>query len=374
MEEAPKATGSRLAFSKREREHMEDKTIEDIVSILSSPDADIPKSILSRISKLLVRSGAGENIIRERLEDILGRDANRVDDILDIILDGKTDEAKFGGYLANRTISYKVFLGRPTSYYSVFKSTGISQQALGDLIEYKWSANPNLGIAEVALAILLKGGSRPTRKGDLAIDGMPFEVGGIGKRLKGQRGFGGANDIRKGFISEYNSLLENLDITEDIIKVPTEANRWGTKKGAGWLHTIQEIQSKIVDHMPDESKSRLRNMFANTLAESFTYLFQNASSNDIFKWIYPLLNDDGTLQTEKFKQEFMIQNILYYTNLEQGEDRSNYFVLSDYDNAVIFETTRKGIEKSLGYIDLYNWASFTPGAASGIATGIALKQ
>ena len=31
--------------------------------------ADIPKSILSRISKLLVRSGAGENIIRERLED-----------------------------------------------------------------------------------------------------------------------------------------------------------------------------------------------------------------------------------------------------------------------------------------------------------------
>ena len=179
LEEAPKAKGSRLAFSKRERETLTDKSIEDIISLLSSPDADIPKAILSRISKLLVRSGAGENVIRERLEDILGRDANRTDDILDIILDGKTDEAKFGAYLANRTISYTAFLNRPANYYSVFKSTGISQQALGDLIEYKWSANPNLGIAEVALAILLKDGSRPTKKGDLAVGGKPFEVGGI---------------------------------------------------------------------------------------------------------------------------------------------------------------------------------------------------
>jgi hypothetical protein len=379
--EAPKAKGSRIPYSVRDREELEIKTKEDIAAILASPDSDISPQVLARIAKLLVRTGAGENIIRENVKKYLGRDASHAEEVLDVMLDGKTDEVKLASYLENRTVEYTEFLDKPTSWETAFKETGLSKQALGDLVEFKWSANPNLGIAEVALAILLSGGARPIKKGDLLVNGKPFEVGGIGKRLKGQSGFGGANDIRNGFIKTYSKLVRDIQqdrgsfsgITrtrEDAIQIPTDTKSWGT----AWMTTIQTIHKNLLSYLVDEDLERMREFFAEALAKSLTYLFQNETTENVYKWVLPLINDDGTINEDEFKREFMIQNLLYYINIETGDDKSNYFVLTDYDNLMIFETSREGIERVLKHIELYSMASFTPGAASGIATGIALKQ
>jgi hypothetical protein len=379
VNEAPKPRGSRVPFSIRQREEYSLKTRDEITSILSSPDADISPQVLKRISKLLSRSGATENIIRENVIQYLGRDASHAEDVLDIMLDGKTDETKLASYLTNRSVPYTTFLNKPVSWGSAFKVTGLSIQALGDLIEYKWSANPNLGIGEVALAMLLDGGSRPNKKGDLLIHGKPFEVGGIGKRLKGQSGFGGANDIRKKFISEYTKLVTQL--SADIAMsggaraiekpaIPDDTKSWGT----AWLTTIQQIHKNILEFLVDENLSFLHDKFVNTLARALTGIFQTADPNDIAAWLDPLINDDGTINIDDFKREFMIYNLLYYINIEVGDDKSQYFALTDYDNLLIFETTRQGIDKVLDYIELYQMAAFTPGAASGIANSIALKQ
>lgn len=379
--EAPKAKGSRIPYSAREREELEIKTKEDITAILASPDSDISPQVLARIAKLLVRNGASENIIRENVKKYLGRDASHTEEVLDVMLDGKTNEVKLASYLENRTVEYTEFIDKPTSWETAFKETGLSKQALGDLVEFKWSANPNLGIAEVALAILLSGGARPIKKGDLLVYGKPFEVGGIGKRLKGQSGFGGANDIRNGFIKTYSKLVRDLQqdqgsfsgITrarEDAIQVPTDSKSWGT----AWMTTIQSIHKELLSYLAGEDLEQMRRLFAEALAKSLTYLFQNETTENVYKWVFPLINDDGTINEDDFKREFMIQNLLYYINIETGDDRSKYFVLTDYDNLMIFETSREGIERVLKYIDLYSMASFTPGAASGIASGIALKQ
>lgn len=367
LDEAPKAKGTRVPYSQREREATTTLTPKEIAALLIKQPDVIPDEVLTRISKLLQRTKVGETAIREKLVTILGRDADRADEILDIILDGKTDETKFGSYLANRTIAYDEFLDSPKSYSQIFQSTGISKQALGDLIEYKWSANPNLGIAEVALAILLKGGSRPAKKGDLAIDGKPFEVGGIGKRLKGQKGFGGPNDIRAKFISEYEKLAEKYNQSGI---VPTDDNRWGTSKSKGWLATIQEIQSKLANENPN-----LKKEFADTLGASLTGLYQLAKPSEISNWVEPFINDDGTIDTDGFNRELMVRNMQYYIDLEIGDDRSNYFVVSDYDTGFIFPTTEEGIRSALPFLEVFNLPGFTPGASgSGVVPGIALKQ
>ena len=373
--------GSRIPYSLRKREELEIKTKEDIVAILASPDSDISSQVLARITKLLVRTGAGENIIRENVKKYLGRDASHTEEVIDVMLDGKTDEVKLASYLENRTIEYTTFLDKVTSWETAFKETGLSKQALGDLIEFKWSANPNIGIGEVALATLLSGGSRPIKKGDLLINGKPFEVGGIGKRLKGQSGFGGANDIRNGFIKTYSKLVRDLQqdqgsfsgITRgrgDAIQVPSDSKSWG----AAWLTTIQTIHKKLLTYLVDENLEQIRGFFAETLAKSLKYIFQNEPMENMYKWIFPLINDDGTIKLDDFKREFMIQNLLYYINIETGDDKSKYFVLTDYDNLIIFETSREGIERVLEHIEIDKFPAFTPGSASGIAFGIALKQ
>lgn len=373
--------GSRIPYSLRKREELEIKTKEDIVAILASPDSDISSQVLARITKLLVRTGAGENIIRENVKKYLGRDASHTEEVIDVMLDGKTDEVKLASYLENRTIEYTTFLDKVTSWETAFKETGLSKQALGDLIEFKWSANPNIGIGEVALATLLSGGSRPIKKGDLLINGKPFEVGGIGKRLKGQSGFGGANDIRNGFIKTYSKLVRDLQqdqgsfsgITRgrgDAIQVPSDSKSWG----AAWLTTIQTIHKELLTYLVDENLEQIRGFFAETLAKSLKYIFQNEPMENMYKWIFPLINDDGTIKLDDFKREFMIQNLLYYINIETGDDKSKYFVLTDYDNLIIFETSREGIERVLEHIEIDKFPAFTPGSASGIAFGIALKQ
>jgi len=134
------------------------------------------------------------------------------------------------------------------------------------------------------------------------------------------------------------------------------------------------IHKNLLSYLVDEDLERMREFFAEALAKSLTYLFQNETTENVYKWVLPLINDDGTINEDEFKREFMIQNLLYYINIETGDDKSNYFVLTDYDNLMIFETSREGIERVLKHIELYSMASFTPGAASGIATGIALKQ
>ena len=140
------------------------------------------------------------------------------------------------------------------------------------------------------------------------------------------------------------------------------------------MTTIQAIHKEVLTYLVDENLEQIRGFFAETLAKSLKYIFQNESMENMYKWIFPLINDDGTIKLDDFKREFMIQNLLYYINIETGDDKSKYFVLTDYDNLIIFETSREGIERVLEHIEIDKFPAFTPGAASGIAFGIALKR
>ncbi len=179
-------------------------TASDLVKLLGNPDSNFSQKTLDRVASLLKRQGNYEKVIEEKITEFLGPDAKHVDAVVDKMYAGNTDQMKLAAYLSDRSISYTSFLNKVASIKGTFQGpTGLSDKAFEELVVYKWQDTPALGIVEVMLAMLFKGGARPTGMGDLVVGGKPFEVGGVNKRLRGQKGFGTA----KGFLDLSGSKL-----------------------------------------------------------------------------------------------------------------------------------------------------------------------
>jgi len=353
----------------------------DLAKLLGNADADFSQETLDRISNLLKRKGQSERIIREKVIEYLKGDAKHADAVIDKMYAGETDQVKLAAYLSDRSVSYDTFLNKIASIKGTFQEpTGLSDQAFEELVVYKWQDTPVLGIVEVMLAMLLKDGYRPTGAGDLLIEGKgPFEVGGVNKRLRGQRGFGTAKGFREGLFKGYSDLALKLNVTKvslsggakekEGVVIPTEISRYGNSQTTGWPTVIEEVNKQFIALGADPEPIEL----ATAIGTAFAGLFENTESSD-YQWIAKYINKDGSLQRDAFYKELVAYSFDYYHRQggEEGTGTTN-FILANKDNMLIIPATGADLVNFYGNLKIV-LPSFTDGSGlQGVVVGLTLK-
>lgn len=353
----------------------------DLVKLLSSPNLDFSQKTLDRISSLLKRQGNYEKVIEENIIKFLGPDAKHVDAVIDKMYAGDTNQVKLAAYLSKRSISYKLFLNKIASIKGTFQEpTGLSDQAFEELVVYKWQDTPALGIVEVMLAMLLQDGERPTGAGDLVIKGVgPFEVGGVNKRLRGQRGFGTAKGFRAGLFKGYSDLARKLNVEtvslsggakeKEGVTIPTEISRYGNSQTTGWPTVIEEVNKQFIALGADPEPTEL----ATAIGTAFTGLFENTESSN-YEWIAKYINKDGSLQRDAFYKELVAFSFDYYhkQGSEDGTGTTN-FILANKDNMLILPATGASLVSFYDNLKVV-LPSFTDGSGlQGVVVGLTLK-
>jgi len=353
----------------------------DLAKLLGNVDADFSQETLDRISNLLKRKGQSERVIREKVIEYLKGDAKHADAVIDKMYAGETDQVKLAAYLSDRSVSYDTFLNKIASIKGTFQEpTGLSDQAFEELVVYKWQDTPALGIVEVMLAMLLKDGYRPTGAGDLLIEGEgPFEVGGVNKRLRGQKGFGTAKGFREGLFKGYSDLALKLNVTKvslsggakekEGVVIPTEISRYGNSQTTGWPTVIEEVNKQFIALGADPEPTEL----ATAIGTAFTGLFENTESSD-YQWIAKYINKDGSLQRDAFYKELVAYSFDYYHRQggEEGTGTTN-FILANKDNMLIIPATGADLVNFYGNLKIV-LPSFTDGSGlQGVVVGLTLK-
>jgi len=358
-------------------------TASDLVKLLGNPDSNFSQKTLDRVASLLKRQGNYEKVIEEKITEFLGPDAKHVDAVVDKMYAGNTDQMKLAAYLSDRSISYTSFLNKVASIKGTFQGpTGLSDKAFEELVVYKWQDTPALGIVEVMLAMLFKGGARPTGMGDLVVGGKPFEVGGVNKRLRGQKGFGTAKGFREGLYKGYMALATKLGLgTTSLsgtakqkpgIKVPTETARYGNSQTTGWPTVIEEVNKQFIDLGGEPSNEEL----AQAIGRGFMGLFEKTTATD-YSWIAKYIKKDGSLDRAGFYKELVSFSFDYY--MSQGGDEGGegvgpeHFVLANKDNILIVPASGAGLANFYDKLKIV-LPSFTDGSGlQGVVVGLTLK-
>jgi len=149
------------------------------------------------------------------------------------------------------------------------------------------------------------------------IEGVgPFEVGGVNKRLRGQKGFGTAKGFREGLFRGYTKLAQKLGVTnvslsggakeKDGIIIPTEIARYGNSQTTGWPTVIEEVNKQFIALGAGPEPTEL----ATAIGIAFTGLFEKTQPSD-YQWIAKHINEDGSLQRDAFYKELVAFNFDY---------------------------------------------------------------
>jgi hypothetical protein len=274
-------------------------TVEELAALLSNTDAKFSDKVLRRVGELLSIDTLSNEVVEKEMVSILGGDANRVDDILDIVMRPGTDQPKFAAYIQDRSIPYTTFMGSAKSLVDAFTETGLSANAIERLAMYKWPSMPAIGPIEVLLALLLKDGERPSGReaGDLRVAGKPFEVKGFNARLKGQKGFGSPAGVRKAFINAYNNLVDDV--------APKEQSAWGA---GGWISTLESLNKQVIPEVGYDAA-------ISAMQEGFLAAYSNMSTGDL-SWISNYVDTDGTIDRGGFIRKLAETAFDYYVGVE----------------------------------------------------------
>jgi hypothetical protein len=303
---------------------------------------------LKRIQNLITRNADAEFELERflREEIVSSAEAKKIDEVVDIMLAGGTDQQKLLEYIKNRDIKWTEFFGKPTSL-EVFTKTGLSKTALSQLSTYRPSGAKGVGPIEWLLAILLKGGARPRGHGDLLVDNMPFEVKALGGRLKSQNGTGGADSVRAEFINQYNIIASGkssiplipaiqvgagatkLTDTDQTLQVITTPAAWSR---GNFFNTLDIMNKRIVELTDDDTGALdMISKAINTALHAHNIL----DDTDYTKWIRDSLNNDGSIDRKKFVREWATASFYYYIQTAdastegKAKEPIKYFVASN---------------------------------------------
>lgn len=319
-------------------------TKEQLIAALSDPQVIISAKTIAKINSLIKRNASFEEAITKAVEVSLAGDKAYTDQVVDILLQDGTDQSALHTYLLNREtngVDWTSFQNKKASLSSLFAQTGIPANTLGDLALYKWSATPQLGTVEVLLAVLLKGGSRPKKSGDLLVSGAPFEVGGFNKRLRAQGGLGTAEEAQEGFKQGYRKLAEDKNLLSSTFvspsgtakpasggtfKVVEDNDRYGSHRQKGWMSALEEMNKQLIELTKDTDDPVTKDELITAMSAGFGKALINRSSPSDWMWIKKHLRDDGTLNQRSFLVDFACYYLDYYMSMEEGD---KMFIVTD---------------------------------------------
>ncbi len=319
-------------------------TKEQLIAALSDPNVVITPKTIAKINSLIKRNADFEASITAALEKSLAGDASHTDEVLDIMLQDDTDQLKLSTYLSTRDtdgVDWTSFENKSTKVSTLFAKTGMSASTLGDFALYRWSATPQLGTIEVLLAVLLKGGSRPKKSGDLLINDSPFEVGGFNKRLRAQGGLGTAEEAQEGFKQGYRKLAEDKGLLLSTFVSPSgtakpasgptfevvEDNaRYGSSRKEGWMSALEDMNKQLIELTKDTDDPVTKEELITAMSVGFGKALINRASPSDWMWIKKHLGNDGTLNQRSFLIDFACYYLDYYMSMEEGD---KMFIVTD---------------------------------------------
>ncbi len=319
-------------------------TKEQLIAALSDPNVVITPKTIAKINSLIKRNADFETSITMAVEKSLAGDASHTDEVLDIMLQDDTDQFKLSTYLSTRDtdgVDWTSFENKSTKVSALFAKTGLSASTLGDFALYRWSATPQLGTIEVLLAVLLKGGSRPKKSGDLLINDSPFEVGGFNKRLRAQGGLGTAEEAQEGFKQGYRKLAEDKGLLLSTFVSPSgtakpasgptfevvEDNaRYGSSRKEGWMSALEDMNKQLIELTKDTDDPVTKEELITAMSVGFGKALINRASPSDWMWIKKHLGNDGTLNQRSFLIDFACYYLDYYMSMEEGD---KMFIVTD---------------------------------------------
>jgi len=264
-----------------------------------------------------------DNVILDKIENLVNRDSDIEKSIIDLIVksgipSNKAEEIsdkalsypgaeKFANYLKKRSLTLKSINGKTIS--SVLSKTGIDNNFLSWLIQYTWPASPSIGRGEVALALLLKNGTKAADKGDIKVGGIEVEVKGAGGRLKGQHGYGTGLAGAQAFETELKKLAKKLP-KEIALKnnIPPSGGTEYNPTGNNWA--IDRIGSEMIL----VSKGKITSTdIVKVWKKGLNAVFLNMNTG----WIKSHIDNAGKIKNrDKFVKDFGINTIEYYMSQE----------------------------------------------------------
>jgi len=319
-------------------------TKDDLIANLSDPNVIISPRTIARINLLLRRNADFESAIEKYVKQYLtDRDESKSDAIVDILYEEGNQQDKIKLYLEDRTVSAADLSKAPVKIADAFAVTGLTAKSLGNLAVYKWNDTPRIGDLEVLLAILLDGGSRPSGAGDLAVNGQPCEVGGLGKRLTGQKGVNHPSMVQKAFVDNYKEFAASRGLLVDFVSVSggakpapnsfhvfTGNKNYAVSQDSGWFVTAGKMNKELIELTKDSddpiTKQEVADLLAKCLAAGFT-----EEPPRSWDWVGQYMNNDGTLQIKEFLKEFAVFYFDYYLSVES--EKREWFFLTNASQA-----------------------------------------
>lgn len=245
--------------------------LEDLVPVSVGDEevGNIESTDAPKIKSLVAKLSPGSNALKSKIT-LIGYSEKEAIDMIHIMEEETEEDLHvFAEYLTSTnkpTVDQLVTKG---DVYELFnhKLTGLSPKTLFTLFKYNiQTKSKGTGDGEVALSLLLNGGTKPLRSGDLLVNELTYEVKGIKAKLAGQRGevVKNPSGLRNAFINGFSVLAKaiNLDLTTLRTKKYTydDEHFWNFREG-GWGSEIiaellfKDTPSKDRHHLVDSIKS-----------------------------------------------------------------------------------------------------------------------
>ena len=313
-------------------------TKEQLIANLSDPMVVISPQTLAKINLLMRRNVDFEEAIEKRVKEYLTpRDEDKSEAIVDILYEEGNKQDTVSAYLKNRTISAEDLAGTPVKIADAFAVTGLTPKSLGNLAVHKWNATPRIGDLEVLLAVLLDGGSRPLGAGDLAVNKQPCEVGGLNKRLTGQKGVNNPVMVQKAFVDNYTAFAKDKDLLVNFVSISggaktspntfhvlTGDTNWAISQQTGWFQTVGTMNKQLIELTKDSDNPVTKQELVDLLVSCLEVGFTKPAPRP-WSWVDQYMNEDGTLQFKEFFTEFAVFYFDYYLSVE-SEKRDWFFL------------------------------------------------
>lgn len=333
----------------------EQPKIDKIMSYLKSGklfNSDVLDQMLSLVARDQVVYDDILNIVSS-----LGIPAKPSSDIVNKIFSySEADVNKIVGYLKSRSVGFNS-LKAATDLKSVFSKTGLNTDFLNWLNNFTYPATPSVGSGEIALALLMKGGTKAGGKGDVMIDGKEVEVKGSGGRIKGQKGYSLGTTASKIFSDKLKAFLSKMD--EDVR--PIDIKKVPTMGSASYQLGKKSLKNNIFNNTAPallKAKVVTKSEIVKTYEEALQSVFHGMD----ISWIKSHIDSKGQVKNIiKFIDDWFRAALKYYFNIEGFE---SLIILNRSGKMAYLDSKVDPV----GRVKLMATPSFTSGASTQGAT------
>jgi len=290
--------------------NIEANRIRQIIQFLKAKGSELSHEIINKIYALIKRNDESYDWTIQFIKSLHLPEIAAKEITEKIFEFGEEDVEIIINYLKNRTVTLED-LKKSNHILELFKKTKINENFLMWLTNYSYQNIPAVGSGEIALVLLLNGGSK-AGVGDVTVNGLEIEVKGDGGRIKGQKG--------------YSMGMEAGRYLSDVIKA--NLTKIDPKKRPIKIEQIPEPGSNAYNFGKTNIDSNIFNMLApifienNVLKKADIVKAIQASLKRVFhgmdiSWVARHVNNMGQIKNSReFIDDWFRASVKYYFDTE----------------------------------------------------------